>query len=89
MKQIYGDCCLSRSNGFVWHKRFLDGSDTVVDDQRSGRSLSSRTPGIIEKDRNFVLNDRCASLRMMADSLNINKEAIRIILYENLSKTKV
>ncbi|GFU90892.1 protein GVQW3 [Trichonephila clavipes] len=82
MKQVYGDCCLSRSNVFVWHKRFLDGCDAVEDDQRSGRPISSRTPEIIEKVKNFVANDRCASLRMMVDSLNINKETIRTITHE-------
>ncbi|GFX34316.1 protein GVQW3 [Trichonephila clavipes] len=89
MEQVYGDCCLSGSNFFVWHKRFLDGSDTEEDGQRSGRPISSRTPELIEKVQNFVANDRCASLRMAVDSLNINKEAIRIILHENLGKTKV
>ncbi|GFX24234.1 protein GVQW3 [Trichonephila clavipes] len=89
MKQVCGDYCLSRSNDFMWHKRFLDGSDTVENDQRSGRSISSRAPEIIEKVQNFVANDRCASLRMIADSLNINKKAIRIIRYEDLGKTKV
>ncbi|GFV64333.1 protein GVQW3 [Trichonephila clavipes] len=87
-KQVHGDCCLSRSNVFVWHKRFLDRSD-AVDDQRSGRPISSRTPEIIEKVQNFVANDRCTSLRMMIDSLNINKETSRTILHENSGKTKV
>ncbi|GFV88116.1 protein GVQW3 [Trichonephila clavipes] len=89
MKQVYGDCCLSRSNVFVWQKRFLDGSDTVEDDQRSGRPISSRTPEIIEKVQNFVANDHCAPLRMMVDSVNINNETIRTIMHENLEKTKV
>ncbi|GFT24377.1 FLJ37770-like protein [Trichonephila clavipes] len=68
---------------------FLNGSDTVKDDQRSGRSISSRTPEIMEKVRNFVADNRYAPLRMMADSFNINKEAIRIILHEDLGKAKV
>ncbi|GFY06270.1 protein GVQW3 [Trichonephila clavipes] len=89
MKQVYDDSCLSRSNVFVRHKGSLDGSDTVEDDQRNRRSISSRTPEIIDKVRNFVANDRCASLRMMADSLNINKETIRTILHEDLGKAKV
>ncbi|GFS55276.1 protein GVQW3 [Trichonephila clavipes] len=89
MKQVYGDCCLSRSTVFVWRKRFLDGSDAVEDDQRNGRPISSRTPEIIEKVQNFAANDHCASLIIMIDPLNINKETIRTILHENLGKTKV
>ncbi|GFY11151.1 protein GVQW3 [Trichonephila clavipes] len=89
MQQDYGCCCLNKSNVFVWHKRFLDGSDVVEDDQLSGRPISFRAPDIIEKVQNFVANERCASLRMMVDSLNINKGTIRKILRENLGKIKV
>jgi hypothetical protein len=89
MKQVYGESCLSRSNVFLWHKRFLDGRDTLEDDKHTGRPSSSRTPEIIEKVRDFVANNRCASLRMMEEALNINKETIRTILHEDLGKTKV
>ncbi|GFY16168.1 protein GVQW3 [Trichonephila clavipes] len=89
MKQIYGDCCLSRSNVFLQHKRFLVRSEAVKDDRHSGRSISYRVPEIIEKKQNFVVNDLCESLRMLADSLNTNKETIRTILHKNLGKTKV
>ncbi|GFT34462.1 protein GVQW3 [Trichonephila clavipes] len=86
IKQVYGDCCLSISNVFVWHNRFLDGRDAVEDYQRSGRpiSLSFRTPEIIEKVRDFVARDRCVSLRMMTGSLNFNKETVLTILHEDL-----
>ncbi|GFX47599.1 uncharacterized protein TNCV_3016181 [Trichonephila clavipes] len=49
MKQVYGDCCLSISKVFVWHKRFLDGRDVIDEDQRRRRPTSSRIPEIIEK----------------------------------------
>ncbi|GFT03397.1 protein GVQW3 [Trichonephila clavipes] len=88
MKKVYGDCFASRSNDFVWHKRFLDGID-AEDVPRSGRPISCRVPKIIEKVRNFVANDRCVPLRMMVDSLNIHKGTIRTTLHEDLGKTKV
>ncbi|GFS92932.1 FLJ37770-like protein [Trichonephila clavipes] len=74
-------------NAFVWYKRFVDGRDTIEYDQCCGRPISSRTAKI-EKVRNFVLNDRCASLRLMEDSLSTNKETIRTIQHEDLGKTK-
>jgi len=48
---------------------------------------------MIEK-RDFVANDRNAShkqyiLKMMEEALNISRETIRIILHEDLGKTKV
>ncbi|GFT32490.1 FLJ37770-like protein [Trichonephila clavipes] len=89
MKQVYGDCFLSISTVFARHKRVLDERDEVEDDQRSERPISFGTPETIKKVRNLMANDRCVSLRMMTDSLNINKETIRTILHEDLDKTKV
>ncbi|UYV61578.1 hypothetical protein LAZ67_1005355 [Cordylochernes scorpioides] len=89
MKQVYGTLRLSKSNVFIWHKRFSDGRNTLEDDKHTGRPSSSKTPESIEKVREFVANNRSASLRMMAEVLHINKETIRIILHEDLGKTKV
>ncbi|UYV84600.1 hypothetical protein LAZ67_X002767 [Cordylochernes scorpioides] len=89
MKQVYGTLCLSKSNVFIWHKPFSDGRNTLEDDKHTGRPSSSKTPESIEKVREFVANNRSASLRMMAEVLNINKETIRTILHEDLGKTKV
>ncbi|UYV70364.1 hypothetical protein LAZ67_7002686 [Cordylochernes scorpioides] len=89
MKQVYGTLCLSKSNVFIWHKRFSDGRNTLEDDKHTGRPSSSKTPESIEKVREFVANNRSASLRMMTEVLHINKEMIRTILHEDLGKTKV
>ncbi|GFW79016.1 protein GVQW3 [Trichonephila clavipes] len=74
VKQVYDGYCLSRSNVFEWYRRFLNGRDTIDCDQRSGRPISSRTPEIIEKVRNFVTNDHCATLRLIEDSLSTIKK---------------
>ncbi|UYV71748.1 hypothetical protein LAZ67_9000217 [Cordylochernes scorpioides] len=89
MKQVYGTLCLSKSNVFIWHIRFSDGRNTLEDDKHTGRPSSSKTPESIEKGREFVANNRSASLRMMAEVLHINKETIRTILHEDLGKAKV
>ncbi|UYV81789.1 hypothetical protein LAZ67_20002375 [Cordylochernes scorpioides] len=89
MKKVYGTLCLIKSNVFIWHKRFSDGRNTLEDDKHTGRQSSSKTPESIEKVREFVANNRSVSLRMMAEVLHINKETIRTILHEDLSKTKV
>jgi [histone H3]-lysine36 N-dimethyltransferase SETMAR len=89
MHQVYGDVCLSRSNVFLWHKRFLEGRESMEDNERTGRPISSRSPEMIEKVSYFVTNNRCASLRMIEEALMINKETIRAILHEDLKKRKV
>lgn len=89
MQQVYRDDCLSRTVVFEWHKRFLGGRETLEDDKHTGRPISVRTPEMMQKVRDFVAEDRNASLRMMEEALNINKETIRTILHEDLGKTKV
>ncbi|KAG5333736.1 SETMR methyltransferase, partial [Acromyrmex charruanus] len=84
MQQVYGSQCLGRTAVFEWHKRFLEGRETLEDDKKSGRPILVRTPEMIEKVRDFVANDRNASLKMMEEALNISRETIRTIL-----KTKV
>ncbi|EGI59937.1 FLJ37770-like protein [Acromyrmex echinatior] len=88
MQQVYGNQCLGRTAVFEWHKHFLEGRETLEDDKKSGRPILVRTPEMIEKVRDFVANDRNASLKMMEEALNI-KETIRTILHEDLGRTKV
>ncbi|UYV80064.1 hypothetical protein LAZ67_18001570 [Cordylochernes scorpioides] len=76
-KQVYGTLCLSKSNVFIWHKRFSDGRNTLEDDKHTRRPSSSKDSESIEKVREFVANNRSASLRIMAQVLHINKETIR------------
>lgn len=89
MHQVYGDLCLSRSNVFLWHKRFLEGRNSLEDNERIGRPISCRSQEIIKKVSDFVTKNRCASLRMMEEALMVNRETIRLILHEDLKKTKV
>ncbi|UYV78454.1 hypothetical protein LAZ67_16001454 [Cordylochernes scorpioides] len=49
IKQVYGTLCLSKSNVFIWHKRFSDGRNTLEDDKHTGVPSSSKTPESIEK----------------------------------------
>ncbi|KAG5339945.1 SETMR methyltransferase, partial [Acromyrmex charruanus] len=83
MQQVYGSQCLGRTAVFEWHKHFLEDRETLEDDKKSGRLILVRTPEMIEKVRDFVANDRNASLKMMEEALNIS------ILHEDLGKTKV
>ncbi|KAG5345813.1 SETMR methyltransferase, partial [Acromyrmex heyeri] len=85
MQQVYGSQRLGPTAVFEWHKRFLEGRETLEDDKKSGRPILVQTPEMIEKVRDFVANDRNASLKMMEEALNISREMIRTILHEDLS----
>ena len=70
MQQVYGDDCLNIANVFLWLERFLEGRERWEDDNREGRLISARTSKMIEKVRDFVENDRNASLKIMEEALS-------------------
>ncbi|KAG5337044.1 SETMR methyltransferase, partial [Acromyrmex charruanus] len=92
MQQVYGSQCLGRTIVFEWHKRFLEGRETLEDDKKSGRPISVRTPEMIEKVHDFVANDRNASLKMMEEALNNHRHITwhsDLILHEQLGMKKL
>ncbi|GFW27719.1 hypothetical protein TNCV_766011 [Trichonephila clavipes] len=38
LTEVYGDETFSRTHVFEWHKRFLEGRDSVEDDEHAGNS---------------------------------------------------
>ncbi|KAL4131067.1 hypothetical protein QTP88_008418 [Uroleucon formosanum] len=89
LTEVYGDSVLSRPRVFEWHKRFREGREEVEDNQRVGRPCSSKTNDNISKINEIVRKDRRLSIRMIAEMVNIDKETIRQILYDELNMTKV
>jgi len=88
MRQVYGDNCLSRAQIFRWYARFKS-VETTEDEARPGRPFSVRNEGLTAKVRERIQEERCATVRMMADEFGINRETICQILVEDLGKRKV
>lgn len=89
MQQVFGEACLSRHMVFEWHKRFCEGRESLEDDRRTPPPRSVHTAENIAKVRDYIANDRSATVRMMEEDLGINRETIRLIIKEDLGKTKV
>ena len=51
-QKAYGDAALSRTTICEWYKRFRESRESVKEDERSGRSTTSRT------DDNFAAVDK-------------------------------
>ena len=49
---------MNRASVFEWHKRFKEGTESVRDDKRCGRSKEVRTPELIGQIKNFMDKDR-------------------------------
>lgn len=78
LKKIFQNNCMSHTQVFEEHKRFLEGRDEC-----SGRSVTSRTD-----EKNKTLNES-VRVWMKVDMTNINRETVRTILHEDMQLTKV
>ena len=43
----FGPSCMNQASVFEWHKRFKEGRESVMDDERCGRSKEVDTPELI------------------------------------------
>ena len=62
VQTAFGESGINRASFFVWHKRFMEGRESVRDDERCGRSKEVRTPELIGQIKNFMDKDRCVSI---------------------------
>jgi hypothetical protein len=89
VQKAYGNEALNRSKVFRWYSRLRDGRELEEDDERGGRSKSTRTEVNIAAIADLVKTDRRISPRMIAGSLNIPKTVVIRILKEDLGKRKL
>ena len=47
LQTAFGPSCMNRASVFEWHKRFKEGTESVRDDERCGRSKEINTPELI------------------------------------------
>ena len=72
-----------------WYSRFRDGRELVEDDERGGRTKSTRTEVNIVAVADLVKSDLRIASGMIAESLNIPNTVILRILKEDLRKRKL
>jgi len=87
--QVYGDSAVKKAAVYKWVKRFSEGRESVTDEERSGRSATSRTEDNIEKVYQIVRENRRLTVRSIAEQVNIDRETVRKILTEDLDMRKV
>jgi len=85
LKQAYGEHALSRSQMFKWYKAFSESRESIKDEPRCGRPLTSKTNNNVEKLRALVLSDHRITMRMIAHDLNLNHTTVHQILTHKLA----
>ena len=89
LQEVYGDEVMSRSCVFDWHRRFKEGREDVDDDPRAGRPSTSKTEENIERVRQVVRGDRRLTVRIIADEVGMNHNAVWEIITEDLGMRKI
>ncbi|KYN33876.1 hypothetical protein ALC56_11689 [Trachymyrmex septentrionalis] len=83
LKEAYG------ARVFEWYKRFSEGRESTEDDQRPDRPVFVSAPQTVTKINEIVRGDRRMSIRMIAETVNADKETVRKILRDELNMKKV
>jgi len=87
--QVYRDNAMKKTAVYKWVKRFSDGTESVTDEERSGRPATSRTEENITKIHQIVRENHRLTVRSIAEQVNIDRETVRKILTEDLDMRKV
>jgi len=87
--QVYGDNAMKKTAVYKWVKRFSEGRESVIDENRSGRPATSRTEENIAKFRQIVRENRRLTVRGIAEQVNIDRETVRKIFTEDLDMRKM
>ena len=88
LNKVYGDECLSCTQVFKWFKSFKEGWEEIGDDQRPGLLSTKKSDANIDKVGEIVRQNRLLSIRAVAELINIDNEAVRQILHNNLNTIK-
>ena len=71
---------MNRASVLEWHKRFKEGTESVRDDERCGRSKEDRTPQLIGQIKNFMDKDRRVSLETISAQFDVYVGTVHTII---------
>jgi hypothetical protein len=61
---------------FEWHEQFLEGRESMKDDDHPGRPCTALTDDNIEKVRDVIRKDQRLGVRAVAEEVNLDREII-------------
>jgi len=88
MKIAFGEQAMGRSQTFQWFSWFQAGR-TSIDDERSGRPVSSSTPEMIERVRQIIREDCRRTIDEVSMLVGISHGTCHKILTERLKMRRV
>ncbi|KAJ4437672.1 hypothetical protein ANN_17817 [Periplaneta americana] len=89
MQQVYGEDAVSRSVVFRWHRRFLQGRDSLEDDVRTGRPQTIRTERKIQEVATLVRANCSQSVDDIEATVGVSHGTCYKILSDDLNMSRV
>ena len=86
---LFDHLCMNRASVFEWHKRFKEGTESVRDDERCGRSKEVRTLELIRQIKNLMDKDRCVSIETISAQFDVSVGTVHTIIREELKMRKI
>ena len=80
---------INRASVFEWHKRFKEGTESVRDDERCGRSKEVRTPELIGQIKKIMDKDRRVSIETIRAQFDVSVGTVHTIIREELKMQKI
>jgi transposase len=87
--EVYGDAAVTLKTVYIWSEQFRSGSESIDDEERSGRPSTSCTDEDISKMNEMIRSNRRLTIREIADDLNISFGSVQHILTNVLSMKRV
>ena len=81
--------CMNWASVFEGHKRFKVGSESVMDDERCGKSKEVRTPGLIGQIKNFMDKDCRVSIETISAQFDVSVGTVHTIIRKELKMRKI
>ena len=85
LQQAFGDKCMSQTQCFEWCSHFRTGRTSMDEDPRSGRPSTSTDDVHIDAVRDLILQNRCLTIREIAEDVGISFGSCQAILTEKLN----
>ena len=80
---------MNRASVFEWHKRLKEGRESVMDDERYGRSKEVNRPELIGQIKNVIDKDRRVSIETIGVQFDVSVRTVHTIIREELKMRKI
>jgi hypothetical protein len=84
LKTLHCETIMSKSDVFKWPKRFREGTEYVIYDERQDTAVTKRTEENVAKSRELVGYDRRLIWSMIVGEPDMSKDILRNVLVQDL-----